>query len=635
MQAILSAQRALHGLTGEIIVVDNCSTDGSVALLQEKFGDQILLIANSDNPGFSKANNQGIKIARGRYILLLNPDTLVAEDCFEKCIRFMDNTPRAGALGVKMIDGLGEFLPESKRALPTPWVSFYKIFGLSSLFPRSTRFARYHLSYLDKNQNHPIEILSGAFMFMRKEMLDKIGWLDEQFFMYGEDVDLSYRSILGGYENYYLAETTLLHYKGESTKKGSLNYVKVFYQAMILFARKHFSGRYKQNFILAIHLAVYVRALGAILYRLYKRFRLQVLEGGLIFGILYGVKSYWEHYVKYIEGANGSYPAIFSQVYLPVYTLVFVFFLWLMGAYKKPYRLRSLILAPVWGFIAIATATYSFGFILNFSRAIVGLSAVFTMPTAMAIRGWIHLRAGGSFFLTETRKKRIAIVGTSPACNRITEAGFLQKNTSLQVIGSVIMDEGGSMNNYLGTYKNLKELTALYQLEELIIANEAIPTSEVIAMIAKWGKTHLACKIVPPLENFAVGPQEVYTSVIDQDTMGALFTLESKKDKRIFDALASGILLALFPFLGWFMRKPFAAFLQLLNVLLGQKSLIGYAFRKDLPRMGRFVLSVTEVLSQQINADSKAADAWLRHYIQSYHWTMDLNILRKAWKNLS
>ncbi|MEO1384771.1 MAG: glycosyltransferase family 2 protein, partial [Bacteroidota bacterium] len=181
-QCLRSVQRAIVDIQAEVIVVDNNSQDGSQQMVREKF-DDVILIDNQDNPGFSKANNQGIDIAKGRYLLLLNPDTVVAEDTFTRCIDFMDQHLDAGALGIKMIDGYGKFLPESKRALPTPWVSFYKIFGLSALFPKSKRFGKYHLTFLDKEENHEIEILSGAFMWMRTSLIREIGGLDETFFM--------------------------------------------------------------------------------------------------------------------------------------------------------------------------------------------------------------------------------------------------------------------------------------------------------------------------------------------------------------------------------------------------------------------------------------------------------------------
>ena len=201
-QCLRSVDIAMQGIDGEIYMVDNASADKSVEMVQQKF-PHVKVIANKDNVGFSKANNQAMRISKGEYILLLNPDTVVEENTFRESICFMDEHKDAGALGVKMIDGKGNFLPESKRGLPTPWVSFYKIFGLSSLFPKSPKYARYHMGHLDNDENHEIEILAGAYMFMRKTALDKCGLLDEDFFMYGEDIDLSYRIVKAGYKNYY------------------------------------------------------------------------------------------------------------------------------------------------------------------------------------------------------------------------------------------------------------------------------------------------------------------------------------------------------------------------------------------------------------------------------------------------
>ncbi|MBK6837941.1 MAG: glycosyltransferase family 2 protein [Bacteroidetes bacterium] len=239
-QCLHSVQKAAGGIETEIWVVDNNSVDGSVEMVREKF-PSVKIIANTDNKGFSKANNQAIHLSTGDYVLLLNPDTVVEEDTFRKMLQFMDAHPDAGGLGVKMIDGTGKFLPESKRGLPTPTVAFYKIFGLSALFPKSKTFGKYHLGYLDQNAINPVDVLAGAFMLIRKDVLQKIGLLDEDFFMYGEDIDLSYRITKAGYKNYYFPDARIIHYKGESTKKSSVNYVFVFYNAMIIFAKKHFS----------------------------------------------------------------------------------------------------------------------------------------------------------------------------------------------------------------------------------------------------------------------------------------------------------------------------------------------------------------------------------------------------------
>ncbi len=259
-----SVLAAVKDITCEIFVVDNHSSDGSLDMLRKKFG-QVQLIDNKENVGFSRANNQAIRLAKGKYILLLNPDTVIPEDCLTKCLDFMEKTPDAGGLGARMLDGAGIYLPESKRGLPTPWVSFCKAFGLARLFPTNPKFGKYHLSYLNEMETHEVDVLSGAFMLMRKSALDVSGLLDESFFMYGEDVDLSYRIQKAGYKNYYFPETTILHFKGESTKRGSISFVRHFYKAMLLFSKKHFSDRFA--FTLFIYFGIAVRAVLALIKR--------------------------------------------------------------------------------------------------------------------------------------------------------------------------------------------------------------------------------------------------------------------------------------------------------------------------------------------------------------------------------
>lgn len=237
-QCLRSVEAAVAGMEVEVFVVDNHSTDGSVEYLKPRF-PKVTFIANEDNPGFARANNQAIRLAQGEYVLLLNPDTVVGEESIRTLSFFMDEHPECGGIGVKMINGNGAFLPESKRSFPTPWVSFCKLFGLSRLFPKSRTFSRYSLSYLSPDKQHTVDVLSGAFMLLRREALEKVGLLDESFFMYGEDIDLSYRIKTGGYCNYYLPER-LLHYKGESTRHSDIKYIKAFYNAMLIFYRKYY-----------------------------------------------------------------------------------------------------------------------------------------------------------------------------------------------------------------------------------------------------------------------------------------------------------------------------------------------------------------------------------------------------------
>ncbi len=238
-QCLCSVRKAIQNFEAEVFIVDNNSSDESVDYLKPKFPFAQFII-NNENVGFSKANNQALAIAKGKYILFLNPDTIIEEDSFEKCIQFLGSNADAGALGVKMIDGSGTYLKESKRGFPSPWVSFCKLSGLTSLFPHSKIFAKYYLGNLSEKENQEIDSISGAFFFARKNVLDKIGGFDERFFMYAEDIDLSFRIQQAGYKNFYFSESTIIHFKGESTKK-DFRYTKSFYKAMSLFAKKNFS----------------------------------------------------------------------------------------------------------------------------------------------------------------------------------------------------------------------------------------------------------------------------------------------------------------------------------------------------------------------------------------------------------
>lgn len=235
---LLSVERALQNIDSEIIVVDNNSQDDSCEMIKSRFTN-VKLIQNNQNVGFPKGNNIGVAQAKGDYVCILNPDTVVAEDTFEKVLAFAKKQNNLGIIGVKLIDGTGNFLPESKRGIPTPWVAFTKIMGLYKLFPKSPFFNKYYAQHLNENQTGKVEILVGAFMILKKELYEEVGGFDENCFMYSDDIDLSYRVLQKGKPNYYFHETTLIHYKGESTIKDG-TYMKRFQEAMEFFYRKHF-----------------------------------------------------------------------------------------------------------------------------------------------------------------------------------------------------------------------------------------------------------------------------------------------------------------------------------------------------------------------------------------------------------
>lgn len=267
-QCLDSVFRSERPFDVEVFVVDNVSSDGSIPYLKERY-PQVRFIQNTENVGFARANNQAIRQSTGRYVLLLNPDTIVGEHTLAESVRLMDSHPDAGGSGTRMLRTDGSFALESRRGLPTPFVAFCKMSGLTKLFPRSRTFGRYYMRYLDENVENEIEIISGAYMMLRREALDKVGLLDEAFFMYGEDIDLSYRLLKAGYKNYY-SPSPILHYKGESTVKSSFRYVYTFYHAMQLFFNKHFR-RYGLLVSLPISAAIWVRSAFAYLGNQFRR----------------------------------------------------------------------------------------------------------------------------------------------------------------------------------------------------------------------------------------------------------------------------------------------------------------------------------------------------------------------------
>jgi len=634
-QCLLSVRKAMQGIDGDVWVVDNNSVDGSQAMLKEKFPD-VQLIESKDNLGFSRGNNLAIRQAQGEYVLLLNPDTVVEESTFRKCIEFMDAHPDAGALGVKMLDGEGNFLPESKRSLPTLWVAFYKIFGLARLFPKSKKFGKYHLTYLDKDADHEVDVLSGAFMWMRKTVLDKIGHLDETFFMYGEDIDLSYRVQLGGYKNYYFAGTKIIHYKGESTKKGSINYVRVFYNAMIIFARKHFSKRGRSLYILLIRFAVYFRAFLAILSRIVKRIAFPAIEAGMLYGAIFGIKEYWE-YIHKLQKDGRPYPEEFDYIAAPIYTLVFISFLWIAGGYKKPFRVKPIQTAAFSGFVAIAVVSYIFPEI-NFSRMIVGLSSVAIAGIALINRNIINYRKTGNFFFTEENKKRVVVVGMDTEVERIGKMITGELNYPVQIEGTVRIEENARprREDCLGTMQQLSEIVQIYKIDEVIFANKQMETERIITVMSHIQRPGLSYKIVPPDVDYLIGPAVIHASRHEQSAFFSLDQKEVKFRKRLFDVFGSLILLALFPATFWSFRRPLGAFRNIWNVLIGKYHLVGYIEEnpKGLPRLKKGVLNMLHRVKKAPGGSQEHSRGLDRHYARSYSTELDMEILLKGFRNL-
>jgi O-antigen biosynthesis protein len=631
-QCLHSVYKAAKGIETEIFVVDNNSVDGSAQLIREKFPD-LHFIENRENVGFSRANNQAIRMAKGEYILLLNPDTVVEEDTFSKVTGFMDNHPEAGGLGVKMIDGKGTFLPESKRGLPTPWVAFYKMFGLSKLFPNSRKFGKYHLSYLNPNEIHEIEILAGAFMLLRKKALDKVGLLDEDFFMYGEDIDLSYRIILGGFKNYYFPETTIIHYKGESTKKGSLNYVKVFYNAMIIFARKHFSGGKAGIFAFIIHLAIYFRAFISIFKRVFEKIYLPILDAVLIFVGFLLITPVWEK----IRFKPGHYPSEFLQIVVPVYIAIWLGGILFSGGYKKPVSLFKILRGLFWGTIAILLIYSLVDEDLRFSRVLILLGAfwsVFSILLSRLLFHWLRIK---EFRLDVKKAKRIAIVGHSTEATRVKN---LLEDSQIQseLAGFIAIDNTDRGQNYIGQIEQLSEIIRINRINEIIFCAENISSAQIIRAMLDLTQLDVEYKIAPPESISIIGSNSIHTAgdlyVVN---INAISKAGNQRKKRMFDIGVTVICLFLSPALLWFYNQKLNFINNIFSVLWGKKSWIGYIPNQkttnNLPVLKPGILHPGD-LFPELSLDDEKVIRLNMLYAKDYSISTDTEILFKGWRNL-
>jgi O-antigen biosynthesis protein len=567
-QCLLSVQKAIEGLDAEVFVVDNNSVDGSVKMVSEKFL-WTQLIANKENTGFSKANNQAIQVASGEYILLLNPDTVVEEDTFRKVIRFMDEHPEAGGLGVKMVDGKGNFLPESKRGLPTPAVAFYKIFGLSRLFPKSPRFGRYHLGHLSNNQVHEVEILSGAFMCMRKKTLEEVGYLDEAFFMYGEDIDLSWRIILGGWKNYYFPETRIIHYKGESTKKGSLNYVYVFYNAMVIFAKKHFSPAHAKWFSFFIHLAIWMRAGMAILYRFLTSMVLPVLDGALTFAGIWGIKT------LYSQTQHIPYDPALVTWTLSVCAAVWMIAAFFRGAYDRPLRPLRIIKPIIAGSACILIVYSLLPEHLRFSRAILLSGTVVALAVFLINRILINVLTTGNSGITARKSLRLAIVGFDEEVSRVKAILGQTAGSKGEVMSVSPGDDVPA--GYQGTLRQLNDIVRVHNLDQVIFCAKDLSSSSIIGAMSSIDRRNLEFRIAPPESLYIIGSNSIETS-------GDSFMLDvnsisrpgNRRLKRLFDILVGILLLILTPFLFWLPGNSAGLLRNIVLVLSGRRTWVGF-----------------------------------------------------------
>ncbi len=501
---ISSINKARGDFNLQIIVVDNNSQDGSVEFLSSRY-PEVSYIANDENLGFGKANNQAISIAEGEYILIINPDTLVSEDTFTVLVQHMKEHRDCGAAGCKILNPDGSFAPESKRSVPTIWSSFTKVTGLSSLFPKSRFFSEYYLDWLDENEKANVPVLSGSFMFWRAELLKELEGFDERFFMYGEDIDLCYRIQDTEYHIDYVPATSIIHYKGESTRKGDLKYTWIFNKALYQFFEKHHSSNYSLFFKVFIYSSIWLRGIFSLITSNlrsigYIASDLVLLNVSVMLGFLIRFEFSYE-VVSNLQNLQFLWiNALASFIYV------------IIGAFLDLFRsnkdsISNQIKAIGASYAGVALVTF-FVREYAFSRLalIYGLGSALIL---MLIFKVIQINQSKSDTKVTGRLKRlkVLIVGNDAETSEIKSKIHSRPDWNYQVVGTITTEDEDS--DALGTVSQLKDLIRAYQVDQVFFALKSISYKEMLLLISDLQKENVVFKLVPDTMDFILGKSNV------------------------------------------------------------------------------------------------------------------------------
>lgn len=627
-----SVTRAIRNLSAEVIVVDNNSSDESCSMVTSRFRD-VILIANKDNAGFSKANNQGVAIARGEYIHFLNPDTVLPEDFYTKTISFLDQRQDIGCLGPRLLDGRGQYAYDSKKSFPSFWTSVYKVTGMAKLFPHSTTFNRYYAAHVKENEVAEVDILSGCCLLVRKNAMDSAGGsFDESYFMYCEDVDLCHRVQQAGYKNFYYPETSIIHYKGESTRKLSARYIKVFYDAHALFVKKYYPKRLGAIYIFSLRAVLALRNFmnwGRYLFSLFKMFLLDAL---LLFIVTWLIKDFW---LDNITQVRNMPPGIFMKT-VSLFLFTWLITLFLNGAYDKPFSLfkagRGMVLGTVlvlagYGLLPL-TYRYSRGVVL-FS-GMTGAIVLLLVRWMLSLLGWIRLVPRGKI------DYKAAIVGNKEEALATYEL-LEMRHYNLEVVGRVSTGMSADNGQALGTVSDLPGIQRVYNINEFVFNSGSLTYKDIMLRMEQASRPFY--KIHVTGSKTIVGSNSLKHNAEDFSLSKryAIGAADSRRNKRIADVLTAIIFLLLFPLVSLKVQNRSGFWKNILQVLAGNKTWVGYnktiADAKQLPELPAPVLPpyplIGSYLPDQFNQEHLS-----EHYAENFAALDDFRIIRENFKFL-
>ena len=652
--ALTSIRRALEGIEGEIFVVDNASDDGSVAMVRSSFPD-VCVLANPENIGFARANNLALEKARGEFLLLINPDTIVQEDTLREMLHFFQEHPDAGLAGCKILNPDGTFQLPCRRSFPTPWVAFTKIFGLSALFPSSRIFGRYNLTYLSPDETYQVDAVSGSFMMLRRAAYECVGGLDESFFMYGEDLDWCFRVRQAGFGVYYVHSTQIIHFKGESTRRSNINEVEVFYGAMELFVEKHFSR--SRSGVLFLRAGILLRATAAAVGRMVQPLLPAFLDVFLVaVALLFTEFLYFGLVFRFPRYA---YPLVWTIPGLLV-ALVGAF----LGIYTT-HRLKAARagLAVLIGYVLIS-ATVFFAKTFAFSRAVVvisGLVALILLP------GWrLLLRSlPRRLFPREPRRSlfgsRTLIVGTGVSGQEVLRRLRARVDDGYDVQGfidtsSAHIGERVAGIEIVGSLENVGKVIGERRITDVIFSTDELPYTAILAVISRSNNRNVNFRLVPTSLEAIIGK----TRIDDLETLPLVeieYNIHKPSHrfmKRLFDVVGGLVLLlTVYPVLVLlrvfgavrFPGRIARALLAVPRILSGQMSFVGLPEEpahdsgtpggiKPLERVGPYLGPRGITGLAQINAREGLSHAEIEryqlYYAKNHSLLLDVEILLKA-----